>query len=56
MSNAWVTYLELGDNSGRKPFTKVLLIPDEVAESHGSVTKDGDRKAYRFLSGPCPIS
>ncbi len=36
VSNAWVTYLELGNNSGSNPFAKVLLIPDEVTESHGS--------------------
>ena len=56
VSNAWVTYPELGDNSGRKPFAKVLLIPDEVAWSHDRATKGGDRKTCRFGSDPCPIS
>ncbi len=43
VSNAWVTYPELGDNSGPQgPLAKVLLIPDEVAGSHDLVTKGGD--------------
>ncbi len=39
-SNAWVTYLEHGNNSGPQgPLAKVLLMPDEVAGSHGLATK-----------------
>ena len=49
--NTWVICHEVGDNS-----LKGELIPDVVAERHLSATKAGDRKAWRFMISPRPIS
>ena len=49
--NTWVIYREVGDNS-----LKGEVIPDVVSEWHHSATKAGDRKAWRFMISPRPIS
>jgi hypothetical protein len=40
VSNAWVVYLRVGNNSG-----KLLLIPHDIAGSSDLAIKAGDRKA-----------
>ena len=51
MSNAWVIYLRVGNNSG-----KLLLIPHDIVESMDLTIKAGDRKAWRLKRGPRLIS
>ena len=49
--NTWVICREVGDNS-----LKGELIPDVVSGWHHSATKAGDRKTWRFMISPRPIS
>ena len=49
--NTWVICHEVGDNS-----LKGELIPDVVIGWHHLVTKAGDRKTWRFMISPRPIS
>ena len=51
MSNAWVIYLRVGNNSG-----KLLLIPHDIVGSMDLTIKAGDRKAWRLKMSPRPIS
>ena len=44
MSNTWITYLRLGQASG-----KPELIPDNIFEPHGSKVKDGLAVTYRWI-------
>ncbi len=50
MSNAWVIYLRVGNNTG-----KLVLIPHDIFGSHLKI-KAGDRKAWRLERSPRPIS
>ena len=49
--NTWVICREVGDNS-----LKGELIPDVVIGWHHLITKAGDRKAWRSMISPRPIS
>ena len=49
--NTWVICRRVGDNP-----EKSGLIPDGVTEGHLLVTKAGDRKAWRSMISPRPIS
>ena len=49
--NAWVIYREVWDNS-----LKGELIPDVIIGRHLLTIKAGDRKAWRFMMNPRPIS
>ena len=49
--NTWVIYHEVGDNS-----LKGELIPDVVIGWHHLITKAGDRKTWRSMISPRPIS
>ena len=51
MSNAWVIYLRVGNNTG-----KLVLIPHDIAGPSGLTIKAGDRKAWRLETSPRPIS
>ena len=49
--NTWVICREVGDNS-----LKGELIPDVESEWHHFASKAGDRKTWRFMISPRPIS
>ena len=49
--NTWVICHEVGDNS-----LKGELIPDVVFGRHLLTTEAGDRKTWRFMISPRPIS
>jgi hypothetical protein len=49
--NTWVICREVGDNP-----EKSGLIPNVVTGGHLLVTKAGDRKTWRFMISPRPIS
>ena len=49
--NTWVICLEVGDNP-----EKSGLIPDVEREWHHFFSKAGDRKTWRFMISPRPIS
>ena len=51
MSNAWVIYLRVGNNTG-----KLVLIPHDIIGSKDLMIKAGDRKAWRLKRSPRPIS
>ena len=51
MSNAWVIYLRVGNNTG-----KLVLIPHDILGPFGLGIKAGDRKAWRLERGPRLIS
>ncbi len=47
MSNAWVTYLLVGNNS-----EKLLLIPHKINLSHDKIKKDGLSKKLLLKDRP----
>ena len=49
--NTWVICREVGDNS-----LKGELIPDVIMGRHLPIIKAGDRKTWRFMISPRPIS
>ena len=49
--NTWAICREVGDNP-----EKSGLIPNVMLEGHLSYIKAGDRKAWRFMMSPRPIS
>ena len=49
--NTWVICHEVWDN-----LLKGELIPDVTIERHLPIVKAGDRKAWRFMMSPRPIS
>ena len=49
--NTWVICREVGDNS-----LKGELIPDVARERHLFLAEAGDRKTWRFMISPRPIS
>ena len=51
MRNTWVICHEVGDNS-----LKGELIPNVARWRHLCLAKAGDRKAWRFMINPRPIS
>ena len=51
MRNTWVICREVWDNS-----LKGELIPDVIVGRHLLTFKAGDRKAWRFMMSPRPIS
>ncbi len=51
MRNTWVICREVGDN-----LLKGELIPNVTARGHPLAVKAGDRKAWRFMMNPRPIS
>jgi hypothetical protein len=49
--NTWVICREVGNN-----LPKGELIPDVIIDWHQLIIKAGDRKAWRFMISPRPIS